>query len=62
MASKFEPTKARTLMTVAEIADRWGCSQSLIRKMEKHGTIAGVRIGTLLRIPVQEVEKFECQN
>ncbi len=62
MATRIEAAPARTLMTVAEIADRWGCSEGLVRKMEKHGRIVGVRIGTLLRIPIGEVEKIECQS
>jgi excisionase family DNA binding protein len=58
----MENAAPRTLLTVPEIAERWNCSAGLVRKLEKRGKIAGVRIGALLRIPLQEVEKFECQS
>jgi excisionase family DNA binding protein len=44
------------------LADRWGCSSDTIRNMCRRGDLRAFRLGRLIRIPAQEVERFECQN
>jgi len=44
------------------LADRWGCSAEKIRRMYHVGELAGFRLGKLIRIPANEVERYECQN
>ena len=44
------------------LADRWGCSAEKIRRMYHDGALAGFRLGKLIRIPANEVERLECQN
>ena len=44
------------------LADRWGCSSEKIRQMYHLGELHGFRLGKLIRIPANEVERFECQN
>lgn len=44
------------------LADRWGCSPDKVRLMCKDGSIASFRLGRLIRIPANEVERFECQS
>jgi excisionase family DNA binding protein len=42
------------------LADRWGCSSEKIRRMYHDGELAGFRLGKLIRIPANEVERVEC--
>lgn len=44
------------------LADRWGCSAEKVRLMCRHGELAAFRLGKLIRIPANEVERIECQN
>ncbi len=44
------------------LADRWGCSAEKIRRMYHHGDLTGFRLGKLIRIPANEVERIECQT
>ena len=48
--------------TVPALAVRWECSEGLIRKMIERGQLRSFRIGVLIRIPADEVERIECQN
>lgn len=44
------------------LAQRWGCSSEKIRQMYHLGELHGFRLGRLIRIPANEVERVECQN
>jgi excisionase family DNA binding protein len=44
------------------LADRWGCSSEKVRQMCRHGELSYFRLGKLIRIPANEVERVECQN
>lgn len=46
--------------TVASLAAAWECSEGVIRKMIAAGQLRSFRIGTLIRIPADEVERYEC--
>lgn len=48
--------------TVASLAEAWECSEGVIRKLISDGRLGCFRIGTLIRIPAEEVRRFECQN
>ena len=48
--------------TVATLAREWDCSEGVIRKAIAEGEIGCFRLGTLIRIPVEEARRFECQN
>ena len=48
--------------TVASLAREWECSQGVIRKLVASGALRSFRVGALIRIPADEVERFECQN
>jgi excisionase family DNA binding protein len=48
--------------TVASLAREWECSESVIRKLIGKGQLRAFRIGVLIRIPADEVQRFECQN
>ena len=48
--------------TVASLAAEWDCSEGVIRKAINDGRLGCFRLGTLIRIPAEEVRRFECQN
>jgi excisionase family DNA binding protein len=48
--------------TVATLAEAWECSEGTIRKLIGDGELGCFRLGTLIRIPAEEVARFECQN
>ncbi len=48
--------------TVASLAREWECSEGAIRKAVSDGRIGHFRLGSLIRIPAEEVRRFECQN
>lgn len=48
--------------TVASLAEAWECSEGVIRKLIVSGKLGSFRVGSLIRIPADEVERFECQN
>ncbi len=48
--------------TVASLAKEWDCSEGVIRKLIANGDLGSFRLGALIRIPADEVTRFECQN
>ena len=46
--------------TVPSLAARWECSEGLIRKMIERGELHSFRLGVLIRVPADEVERIEC--
>lgn len=50
----------RAPFTVTELAERWKCSDQHIYNLVKSGALRCIRLGKLIRIPAQAVEKFEC--
>lgn len=48
--------------TVASLANEWNCSEGVIRKAIANGELRCFRLGSLIRIPVEEVSRLECQN
>lgn len=49
----------RMPFSIASLAKRWACSQGAVRNLLRAGRLPHFRIGTLIRIPAAEVEKFE---
>lgn len=48
--------------TPEALADRWDCSAETIRQMIHRGELTGFRVGRMIRIPADAVEKHECAN
>jgi excisionase family DNA binding protein len=48
--------------TVASLAAEWDCSEGVIRKAIANDELRCFRLGSLIRIPAEEVKRFECQN
>ena len=45
--------------TVASLAREWHCSEGVIRKLIHDGQLGCFRLGTLIRIPAEEVARFQ---
>jgi excisionase family DNA binding protein len=45
--------------TVSSLAAEWHCSEGTIRKLIGDGELGCFRLGTLIRIPAEEVARFE---
>ncbi len=48
--------------TVSTLAREWECSEGVIRKLVHTGELGCFRLGVLIRIPAEEVRRFECQS
>ncbi|QUT04004.1 excisionase family DNA-binding protein [Sphingobium phenoxybenzoativorans] len=49
--------------TVESLAARWQCSESVVRKIIRAGQLRSWRVGVLIRIGADEVERYErCQS
>lgn len=60
--ARWGPLMSARAFTVASLAREWECSEGVIRKLVAAGTLRHFRIGTLIRIPADEVARFECQS
>lgn len=49
----------RAPFTVASLAKRWACSEGAVRNLIRAGRLPHFRIGTLIRIPAADVERYE---
>lgn len=45
--------------SVAQLAERWGCSGNVVRKLINQGELQCFKIGALIRISAAEVERYE---
>lgn len=51
-----------TILTPEEVALRWGCSVTTIRKLVSIGSIPSFRVGRLMRIPKSSIVAMEKAN
>lgn len=58
----YSPETLARPFTVPALAQRWECSEGLVRKMIERGELSSFRLGTLIRIPAAEVAKIECHT
>ena len=47
-------------LTIAEIAERWDCSQETVRNLVKSGKLPGFREGRMMRVPLRYVLEMEA--
>ncbi|ATI42078.1 hypothetical protein CBW24_08695 [Pacificitalea manganoxidans] len=47
------------ILTPDDVARRWGCSATMVRKLISDGELPAFRVGRLMRIPYAAVEKAE---
>lgn len=69
LSSKVSPShdQSRELIgppsfSVRSLAERWGCSQGAVRNQIRKGTLRHFRVGDLIRVAAQEVERFEWRH
>ncbi|PHQ63064.1 MAG: hypothetical protein COC10_08170 [Sphingobium sp.] len=55
----FDPTTPPPY-SVKSLAERWECSESMIRKLIKNGALRHFTIGKMVRIPQASVEDYEA--
>lgn len=54
---------ARAAYSVSSLAERWDCTPDVIYRLVRTGQLQAFRLGgKLLRVRVQEVERFESQT
>ncbi len=46
--------------SVATLAERWGCSRRHVSNLIRKGALQSFRVGALLRVRPEEVERYEC--
>jgi excisionase family DNA binding protein len=46
-------------MSVAQVAERWGCSRQYIYNLINRGTLPAFRIGSLIRLREGDVTQYE---
>lgn len=56
-----QPETEQRPFSVPQLADRWGCSEGLIRKLIRDNRLQCFRPGALIRISATEVERYECE-
>lgn len=48
--------------TVRSLAERWSCSEGAVRNLVRNGGLGHCRVGDLIRIPADDVTRFECRK
>lgn len=46
--------------SIATLAERWGCSRRQVTSLIRKGALQSFRVGNLLRVRPEEVERYEC--
>ena len=46
------------LLKVTEVQARLGVSESMVRKLVRRGDLAAVRIGSAVRVPADDVDRY----
>jgi excisionase family DNA binding protein len=44
----------------ATLAERWDCTPQAVHRLIRKGALSCFRVGALVRIPAEEVERIEC--
>jgi excisionase family DNA binding protein len=56
-----EPASHPHFLTTAQLAERWRFHPESIRQMLRAGALVSLRMGGCVRVPLQEVERYEQQ-
>jgi excisionase family DNA binding protein len=48
--------------TIKGAAQQFNCSQSMVKKLIRNGEIRTYKLGTLVRIPREEIERIKNKN
>ena len=52
----------QAFFTIAEIANRWRCSEKNVRRLVAKGDLIAHRFGALLRVSAQDLRTYERVN
>lgn len=56
------PLPSALPFTVRSLAERWSCSEGAVRNLVRNGRLDHFRVGDLIRIPADDVTRFECRK
>lgn len=56
------PPPSEPPFSVRSLSERWGCSEGAVRSVIRNGTLGHFRVGDLIRVPAEEVRRFECRR
>lgn len=56
------PPPSEPPFTVRSLSERWGCSEGVVRSVIRLGKLGHFRVGDLIRVPAEEVRRFECRR
>lgn len=48
--------------SIRSLSERWDCHPDVVRRMIRSGALQSFRVGALIRIQAQEVERYECSG
>lgn len=49
-------------LSVAQLAQAWGCSRQHVYNLIEEGKLRSVRIGSLIRIRPEDAREYECRD
>ena len=55
----METTGGDLLCSFADIQTRWGCSRDTVKRIVKKHQMPTVKLGSLVRVPLSEILRFE---
>lgn len=56
------PPPSEPPFSVRSLAERWSCSEGAVRSVIRNGELGHFRVGDLIRVPAEEVRRFECRR
>jgi len=48
--------------SIKTLSARWDCHPDVVRRMIRSGALQSFRVGALIRIQAEEVERYECSG
>ena len=52
----------RTPYSIKTLSARWDCHPDVVRRLIRSGALQSFRVGALIRVQAQEVERYECSG
>ncbi|WP_139811696.1 helix-turn-helix domain-containing protein [Prescottella equi] len=60
--AQAQASSAARYMSAKELAERWATNTMAVYRQVESGRLAALRLGQSIRIPIDEVERFEAEN
>jgi excisionase family DNA binding protein len=61
-ANEAPPSNAPAFLTIAQVAERWCCSERKVRRLVAIGELVAHRFGALLRVSTRDLSAYERMN